>query len=278
MQRLFSIILLFKEYVILAFLLVLSLILLGANDNRQIRAVRSYTVGFIGILQDAVSVIPNVIDLKKENATLRQLNVNLSDEVSRLREARLENIRLRQMLGMKEQSPCGLITADVVGKSLHLMRNTITISVGDDDGVRPDMPIISERGLVGRVLMASSHYSIGQLMLNKDFRASAKIQRSRVDGIIAWDGGEFLHLRNVSKTQDVKEGDVVTTSEYSSLFPRDIKIGFVSHINEKGGELFKDVEVTPSADFPTLEQVFVVTALADTERINLEKKAAHVMK
>ncbi len=275
MQRLFNIFVLFKEYVIFVILLIVSLILLGTNDNAQIRAIRSYTIGFVGIFQQGLSSIPNFVELKRENEILRQLNVNLSDEVNRLREARLENIRLRNFVGLKEQRPFTLVTGDVVGKSLHLLRNTITLNVGESDGVKTDMPIISENGLVGRILLTSSHYSIGQLMLNKDFRASAKIQRSRIDGIIAWDGGENLHLNNVAKSQDIRPGDVVMTSEYSNIFPRNVKIGFVSKVTEKPGNLFKEIEVTPSVDFSTLEQVFVITAVNDTEREALEKKTYH---
>ena len=275
MQRLFNIFVLFKEYVIFVILLIVSLILLGTNDNTQIRAIRSYTIGFVGIFQQGLSSIPNFVELKRENEILRQLNVNLSDEVNRLREARLENIRLRNFVGLKEQRPFTLVTGDVVGKSLHLLRNTITLNVGESDGVKTDMPIISENGLVGRILITSSHYSIGQLMLNKDFRASAKIQRSRIDGIIAWDGGENLHLNNVAKSQDIRPGDVVMTSEYSNIFPRNVKIGFVSKVTEKPGNLFKEIEVTPSVDFSTLEQVFVITAVNDTEREALEKKTYH---
>ncbi len=272
MQRLINIILLFKEYFVLTLLIIFSLILLGSNDNVQIRAFRSYTVGFLGIFQDALSIIPNVFELKRENEILRQLNVNLSDEVNRLREARLENIRLRSMLGLKERSDIKLITADIVGKSLHLLRNTVTLNTGENGGVRSDMPIISEKGLVGKLIATSARYSIGQLMLNKDFRASAKIQRSRIDGIIAWDGGEVLKLKNVSKTQDVREGDIITTSEYSNLFPADIKIGFVSRISEKSGSLFKDIDVIPSVDFSSLEQVFIVITQVDSERVSIEKK------
>ncbi|MBI1806846.1 MAG: rod shape-determining protein MreC [Ignavibacteria bacterium] len=272
MLRFITIVLVFKEYVVLALLVILSLLILGANDNTQIRAIRSYTVGAVGILQSALSVIPNVVQLKRENEVLHQLTVNLSDEVNRLREARLENLRLRAMLGLKEHATFTLAAAEVVGKSLHLLRNTITVNVGENDGVKPDMPIISESGLVGKIIVTSRQYSIGQLMLNKDFRASAKIQRSRVDGIIAWDGGDYLRLQNVSKTQDVKEGDVVTTSEYSGTFPRDIKIGFVSKTSEKPGNLFLDIDVIPSVDFPSLEQVFIITAVKDTERVAIEKK------
>jgi rod shape-determining protein MreC len=274
MQRLIGILLAFREYVVCVLLCIISLVLLSSNNNTQVRAVRSYTVGFVGILQDILSVIPNVIELQRENGILRQLNVNLSDEVNRLREARLENLRLRGMLEMRERSPFHLVPADIVGKSLHLLRNTVTLNVGENAGVKPDMPIISESGLVGRVLLTSGHYSVGQLMLNKDFRASAKIQRSRVDGIITWDGGAWLDMKNVAKSQDVKEGDVVTTSEYSSTFPQDIKIGTVSRVTETPGNLFKEIQVTPSVDFPTLEQAFVITALPDTERAGIEKRTS----
>src|ERR1041384_6907523 len=136
-----------------------------------------------------------------------------------------------------------------------------------------EMPVICEAGLVGKIIATSEHYSIAQLVLNKDFRASAKVQRSRIDGIIAWDGGDILQLKNVSKSQDIKEGDLVITSEYSSVFPSEVKIGIVSRLSEKPGSLFKEVEVTSAVDFPSLEQVFVVAAAQDPERKDLEKKA-----
>jgi rod shape-determining protein MreC len=273
MDRLINIVLYFKEYVVLAILILASILLLSFNDNVQIRAIRTTTVGFIGFLQNALTIIPNVVELKKENEVLRRLNVNLSNEVSLLREARLENLRLRGMVGLKEHTAFKLAAGNVIGKSLLLMRNTITIDVGERDGVKSEMPVISESGLVGKIIATSDRYSVAQLVLNKDFRASAKIQRTRVDGIIAWDGGDALQLKNVSKAQDVREGDLVITSEYSSLFPSDVKIGIVSKLFEKPGSLFKEVDVTPTVDFASLEQVFVVVALPDPERRDLEKKA-----
>jgi rod shape-determining protein MreC len=274
--RILNILAAFKEYCILVLLVIISLVLLGANDNLQIRTIRSTTVGFIGVLQNALSVIPNVINLKRENEILRQMNVNLSDEVNRLREARLENLRLREMQGMKEHSPFALVAADIVGKSLLLMRNTITLNMGEANGIRPDMPIINPSGVVGKVILTSAHYAIGQIMLNKDFRASVKIQRSRIDGIIAWDGVEGVHMKNVAMTQDVREGDIVTTSEYSNVFPPNIRIGVVSRVTAKAGNLFKEILVTPDVDFASLEQVFVIVTPRDPERIELEKKLLHM--
>jgi rod shape-determining protein MreC len=225
-------------------------------------------------MQNTVAIIPNVFALKRENEVLRQLNINLSDEVNRLREARLENRKLKEMLNLREETPHPLISAEVIGKSLHLLRNTITLSAGEKDGVRVDMPVICEFGLVGKIIATSSHYSVGQLVINKDFRASAKVQRSRIDGILGWDGGEFFHLKNIAKKQDIREGDLIVTSEYSSVFPSNIKIGVVAAISEKAGNLFKDVDVQPSVDYASLEQVFIVAMPPDSERVRIEGPVA----
>jgi rod shape-determining protein MreC len=271
MRTLLNILIAFKEYVLLSVFLIISLVLLAGNDNPQLKAVRAYTVGALGALQNAVSGVPNIFTLQRENEVLRELNVNLSDEVSRLREARIENERLRAMLNLRQEVPFTLVSADVVGKSLLLMRNTLTLNVGSKSGIAPDMPIISEQGLVGKVIAVGEEYSLAQILYNKDFRAGAKIQRSRVDGILAWEGGTDIALTNVPKTQDVRTGDVVITSGYSSVFPADITVGVVSRVRQEPGTLFHRISVLPAVDFATLEQVFVITELPDSLRIALEK-------
>lgn len=272
MQRLFLIVRLFKEYVLGAFLVLISLVLLSLNDNTQIRQIRSITVGFVGALQDAVSFIPNFFALRVENRLLRRTNVDLLDEVNQLREAKLENFQLRALLGLKENLDYDVIAAEVVGRTSNPQRNTITVNVGSEAGVELNMPIITDAGLVGRVVATSKHYSVGQLVIDRDFRATAKIQRSRADGILAWEGGDYTLLKNVAKTLDVSVGDVVVTSEYSSMFPPNIRIGVVAEVSEQPGDLFKRIEVANSVDFSKVEEVFVIQYHPDPERIQLEEK------
>lgn len=272
MRRLYDILFLFREYILLAALILVSLFLLNLNDNAQIRMIRSITVVSIGFLQDSFGFIPNYFDLRRENTTLRALNVTLADEASRLREASLENIRLRQLLELKQRTSYRLVAANVVGKNLQLLRNTITIDAGENDGIKPNMPVVTDAGLVGRIIATSSSYAVAQIMLNKDFRASAKVQRSRVDGIIAWEGGDNLTLKNVAKTLDVKPGDVVTTSEYSSIFPEGIKIGVVGSTGHEAGGLFQNIQVIPSVDFYRVEEVFVALHSPDSSRVVLEQR------
>jgi rod shape-determining protein MreC len=268
-QRFYQYLFLFREYVILVVLITISIALLILNDNAQIRFIRSLTVGTIGAIQHTFSFIPNLASLQRENELLRKINVNLADEVNQLREARLENIRLRSMLALKETSSINLTSAKIIGKNLNLLRNTITLNVGNNDGIETGNPIVTGEGLVGRIIGTSGGYSIAQLILNVDFRASAKVQRSRVDGIIAWDGKTLL-LKEIAKSQDVKEGDAVTTSEYSNAFPPGIKIGIVSAITDIPNSLFKKIEVVPTVNFTMTEEVYVMDFVPSLDRLTLE--------
>ena len=272
LKRFYDMVFLFKEYLLFGLFFLISVFLLALNESNQIRTIRSLTVVSVGYLQDALGFIPNYFDLRRENRVLRELNLTLADEVSRLREGRLENIRLRQLLDLKERSLYRYVSANVVGKNLQLLRNTITIDIGENDGVKTSMPIVTESGLVGKVIATSSKYAVGQILLNKELRVSAKVQRTRVDGIVRWDGGRSLTLQNVAKTLDVQTGDVVITSDYSNLFPPGIKIGVVSGTRQIPGTLFQAVEIASSVDFSRLEEVFVLTFNPDTSRVTIEHR------
>jgi rod shape-determining protein MreC len=271
-KRLYDIAVLLKEYVVAAFLILTSVFLLTLNDTTQIRVLRSYAVVAAGLMQSAISFIPDYFDLRRENDALRRMNLALTDEVSRLREGRLENLRLRQLLKLKESTEHQYIGANIVGKNLQLLRNTVTLDAGSDEGVTVNMPIVSENGLVGKVTSVTGGYSIGQLLLNKDLRVSAKIQRSRVDGIITWEGGPYLTLQNVARTDDVQPGDLIITSEYSAFFPSGIRIGIVNDVHPLPSSLFQSVHVLPAVNFTELEEVFVMQFRPDSSRIILEQR------
>lgn len=271
LQRIYDILFALKEYVLLSFLLIVSLVLLSLNDNVQVKSIRSFATVVLGVGQDQLSFISNYFGLKRENEHLRRVNIELADQANQLREARLENLRLRQMVGLREQSQYGLLAAKVVGKNLTLLRNTMTLDLGSADSVREQMPVVSEAGLVGVVVAVSRHYSVVNIVPNVDFRASVKVQRSRVDGILAWDG-KALTLKNIAKTLDVKNGDVLITSEYSSMFPPGIRVGIVAEVTEQAGTLFKTVTIAPSVDFVKLEEVFIVLTTPNPERLGIEER------
>lgn len=269
-QRLYDLLYEFKEYAIFAGLVVVCFIFMALNDNAQMKYVRSVATVTFGVIEDQFSFIPSYFGLRAENELLRRVNMELADESQRLREAKLENLRLHQLLSMHERFPNQLIAGRVVNKNLMLMRNTLTLNIGTSDGVELHMPVVSDEGLVGLVIAVTPHFSIVNILYNNDFRASAKIQRSRVDGILACEGNTLL-LKNVPKTRDVKIGDVIMTSEYSSMFPESIRIGLVSDVKDEAGSLFKTIALSPGVDFVKLEELFVIKYKPNQERIDLEQ-------
>jgi rod shape-determining protein MreC len=270
-QRLYDILYEFREYAILAVLIVVSFVLMAMNDNPQIKQIRAISAVIFGGMEEQLSFIPTYFGLKAENELLHHINIELADEAQRLREAKLENLRLRQLLGLKDQLPYKLIAARIVNKNLTLLRNTITINIGSSDSIQQYMPVVSDGGLIGIVTAVTKHYSTINILLNTEFRVSGKVQRSRVDGIVMWDG-KTLSLKNVPKMRDVKVGDVITTSEYSNTFPPDIRIGLVSDVHEQPSALFKSITIEPGVDFVKLETVFVMAYAQDKERVELEQR------
>jgi rod shape-determining protein MreC len=262
----------YREYILLAFLLVVSLALFPLNNNNQIKQLRAYTISGIGMLNKPITYVTEAVTLRDENQRLRRANIQLADEVYQLREARLENIRLRRMLQFSEQARFDLIPAKVVGRSLDPLRNTITVNIGTQHGITEHMPVVTDAGLVGRTILTGEKYSVIQILFNRDFRTSAKIERSRVDGILRWNGGDGMLLANVAKTLDVVEGDVVLTSEYSNVFPPGIYVGVVSRVTNVPGSITKEIQINPGVDFSRLEEVFIILYRADENKITLENQ------
>ncbi len=260
-----------KEYLVFTFIVLLSLIMIFQNDNVQVRFLRVIAVSAIGFVQSSFSIIPNVFQLQEENKSLREENNALSNEVSQLKEAKFENLRLNQMLDFKERNKLRMVTARIVGKTLIQTRNNITLNAGELDSIKTGMPIITDKGLVGKIIATSSNYSVAQILLNKDLKVSTKDQRSRIDGIIGWDGEKKLLMKNVSKSSDVLAGDVIITSEYSNTFPPGIPIGYITSVGTVDN-LFKEIEIESFVNFETLEEVFIIKYLSSEERQGLEKK------
>lgn len=258
-----------KDYLVLSLLVVISLILIFSNDNPQVRFLRAVGVGFVGAIQSGFSAVPNVFQIQKENEFLREKNIELSNEVSALKEAKLENLRLTKTLGLKDKNISGVVIAKIVNKTLVQTRNTITLNVGESDSVRINMPVITDEGLVGKIVAASSNYSLAQILYNRSLNISVKVQRSRVDGILNYDGAGNLIISNVPKSADVKVGDLIISSEYSNYFPAGIPVGTVI---EEGNldNLFKKIIIEPSVNFTGLEEVFVLRHLPEMERLDLE--------
>jgi len=272
MRRFIDFVVRFKNYITLGTLVVMSFAFMSVGSLSQLGGFRAVIVGSIGWMQSLFAWIPNPVALKSENLALRELNLQLAVESARSRQSMVENATLRKMLELPAYTDYHLIAADVIGKTTTQSRNYATINKGVEDGVKEGMCCITDAGLVGIVIGTSPHFAVLQLLLNRDTRVSAKVQRTRVDGIIQWEGETFLVLKNVPRSLDVQAGDVVLTSSYSQKYPANIVIGRATQVSEESNSLFRRVVVEPAVNFATLEQLFVVDTRPNSERVALERR------
>ena len=274
MQRFLYILVAFKEYVALTLFVAGSLTMIAVSRTSDVEPLRAFATGIVGAIQSTYAWIPNPISLRNENRELLSNSIQLAAEVGKLRRSEAENIELRRMLGIAARKDWKLVPAEVVGKTTSFQRNMLTIDLGAKDGIVEGMAVITDAGLVGRVYATSQNFSLVQMLINTDFRVAAKIARTRVEGIIAWDGGPVLVMRNIPKALDVQLGDLVVSSEYSSYFPADVSIGTIDSIAPEPNSLFRRVYVNPSVNLFRVEHVYVILKddALERERLALEAK------
>lgn len=269
MQNFIKIIIKYKEYITYTALVVICLSLISMGEVSKLGGFRTFIIASVGKMQDAFSWIPNPAALRSENEALRELNLQLSSEVIKMRKALIENQRLKNMIALKDTYSFPLIPADVVGKSSIQMRNYITLNRGNNAGIKTGMAVRTDAGLVGVVIATRDKFSFVELLNNRNVRIAAKILRNQIDGLVAWEGGEFLLLKNIPTSFDIEIGDIVATSNYSNKYPFDIPVGKVIKVEKDPGSLFHKIVIEPYAQFNTLEQVYVINFLPNAEILEL---------
>ncbi len=259
----------FKEYIILVLLLIVSLFILSQNQNPKVRQVRAVAFGSFAAVTSVVSDVINISSYKKENERLREVNAELMLQVNRLREYGIINHELKNMLKLKDSVNYPLIPAIVVSKLSTKSQGSVTINVGEKDSVKPGMPIINDKGLVGIITSVSQDYAIARTLQNIDLKLTVKDERSRIDGIMKWDGKELV-IVDVPKTYDIEPGDRIVTSEISSIVPVPVPVGVVTGLSKVETGIFNEARVKSFVDFGSVENVFVIGIVESKQKNNLE--------
>jgi rod shape-determining protein MreC len=266
MQKFINFIVKYKEYITFASLVVISISLISLGDVSKIGGFRTFIIGSLGWVQNIFSIIPNPSALKSENNALRNLNLQLSNEVTRMRQAMLENRRLRDTFGLREIKENQYVSAEVVGQSTIQLRRYLTIDKGKNDGILRGMAVRSDAGLVGIIMDATEDYSLVELISNREIKVAGKVERSGYSGIVVWDGGDNFLLKNIPKSFDIRVGDTIITSNYSNKYPSGIPIGQVVKVEDNQSDLFRSIYLKPYANFSVLEEIFVIKLLPNPER------------
>ena len=159
------------------------------------------------------------------------------------------------------------VGANVIGESLSNFEWSVTIDRGSSDGVAVDMPVIADKGLVGRVTEVASHWSKVMLIIDPRSAVAARLVSSGETGLLTGQARNAPIMDLVGPDTVVGADEQVVTSGYQNgLYPPDIPVGFVSSVYTRPGSLTKSIEVRPAVDFSSLEFVEVVTGRAARDR------------
>ncbi len=125
-----------------------------------------------------------LVGLEDENGRLKRDNALLLQEINRYREGYLEGIRLQKLLALKESSNHHTTAAMVIGRDQTSIMKTILINKGTSHGLRLDLPVIADQGVVGRIVETSAHVSRVLLLIDENSNTDALIQENRIQGIL----------------------------------------------------------------------------------------------
>jgi rod shape-determining protein MreC len=214
--------------------------------------------------------IPEMFTLWHDNQMLRELTIKLVAENSRLREAAFENERLRGMIDFRKVTPWPLVSAEVIGHPGPGIGGGVILNVGARQGVKRNAAVISPRGLVGKVVRVAPHTCVVQTIRGRNFGVSLTIERTRVQGILKWLEADEWILDGVPTGAEVTIGDVAITTGQGDVFPAGIRTAVVSELPEEPREQFKDVRVQPLANLQTIEEVFVIIPIEETDEEGVE--------
>ena len=222
-----------------------------------------------GGLYNELSSVGKLKTALAENETLKTRVDELTEENTRLRSEQFELERLRSLYELdQEYMQYHKIGARIIAKDSSSWFSVFRIDKGSDDGIKEDMNVIAGGGLVGIVTDVGANYATVRSIIDDSSRVSAMAQQSGDSCIVAGDLQLFkdgrLKLSYMKKDDDIKDGDMIVTSNIIGKFLPGILVGYATDITvDYNDNLTKSGYLIPAARFDRLQEVLVITDLKD---------------
>ncbi len=278
-----------KRLIILlvSFIVLVALIGFTIQGDRSLTLPEQFTKDTVGFVQRIVKMpaqfivtfVENVQDIKNVYEENRRLKAQLDEHVTlslQVTALENENEELRALLEKTEDevlSSYSQIHATVIARNPNQWNNFVTINKGETDGIEANMAVVTSGGLIGRVKSTSQFTSTVQLLSDGSStnRISAGVQGDdTIFGLIEGydESGEHLLFTSIPSDAEIEEGQLVTTSGLSGIFPSNLLIGEVERVEFDEFGLTQIAYVKPAANFYNINHVIVLERLArgaDTE-------------
>ncbi len=247
-----------KDVLALFITLSLSAALLFSNSSPQIQQLKFQVSWLFGKVAYPVKWYKNVLSIQEENRMLKNDVVQLLLLNSELKSYRHENKRLKELLNFTEYQAVNYLTANVVNYHLGIANQTITIDIGELDGLTKNLPVLDENGLLGKTIQLDDHVAMIQLISDKNYRVSIRIGNERVLGLFIPTHGKYGILEGVRKTTPLHEGDIAYTSGISEIYPPNIPVAKIIAISKEKNQPFQRVVVEILGSIFNLDFAFVI--------------------
>ncbi len=249
-----------RDYVLTGLFIFLAIAMLVSRHEGGLHNLRTASVVVMSYVEQPLSQARIYREALQTNEELRRQNVQLMDELSRLRSAQQQNEELRRLLDFPDPDDPDLHPVRIVSKTLTGLNNGLTVDAGERHGIQVGMPVVSPDGFVGTVMVTSRNYSQVLPFQNPMFRISARVQGIRAYGVVSWEGSRFdeLVMDYVPQTTQVEEGSVIETSGATDQFPAYIPIGEVVRTEQQEGRDTQRIYIQPFVSLNEIAEAFVM--------------------
>ena len=189
--------------------------------------------------------------LLKEIDLLTRRNSDLLETVKRQE-------RIKKLQGTNKKEKVKSLTALVIGRDSTQWSKMIFIDKGTDDGIRGNVAVVTDVGIVGHIIHSTATTSKVLLITDSRSAVDSLFQNTRVPGVSTGTGEDLCEIKFVPIDAELKVGDRVISSGLGGIFPKGRMVGTVVGVAKRKQELFQDVVVAPSVDLSRLEDVLVL--------------------
>lgn len=227
---------------------------------RPIISVQTWFALRFSALRDVLASPRDMATLRGEVNRLEAESALLQQEIISLREQAAEADVLAALLNYARSQPQSrYLATNVIGRDVSPFIRSILIGGGSDAGISKGMPVVTSRGLVGRVVEVFATYSRVQLITDPENAVNVKLQESRTEGILTAQLNGELVVDLIDLNAELSQGELVLTSGLGGKYPADIPVGRILSIHHRDYDLFQQATVQSSVEFDQLDIVLVIT-------------------
>lgn len=220
----------------------------------------------VKFVKEKIEVSKEKESIYKKYKELEKKEESYNMQESRIKELEKENDKLKKTLDINESlSEYKFVNATVVSRKVGFWYNTLTINKGESSGIKKNMAVIVNEGLIGYISTTSKYSSNVQLLTEKELnnKISVKIEldnKKYTNALLSgYDSKKDVYIiEGLSYTGEIKNGAAVTTTGLNDNLPSGLYLGKIENIKMDNYELSKIIEVKPSVDYENIEYVSVL--------------------